>query len=302
MSTMLRSTRTIHGDVLFLAFCLSACERSTPLRAERTDESPQRRESGAASLPLAVETTAAAASAPPAGPAPSAAPRAGECAPIAATPKVEVHNLKLSSKYRSLIKYPAPVSSAPNVDKEIVAQIEADLKRRQREFNKSADEAIAGTKDEPDGLKPDQVGLEIDCQQTFLSDTLFSIACTDVPALGGPYPDVQHFAYNFQFCANDKVRALHLPDVCRPGAACTKAIAKLINQTLKAGLAKDADVQIDAQSDALKKFAVTPKGLRFFVNEELPHVLDEAGTIDIAFGKLTAVLKADSPLAGLLAP
>ncbi|MDP9037404.1 MAG: hypothetical protein M3O50_21610 [Myxococcota bacterium] len=61
-------------------------------------------------------------------------------------------------------------------------------------------------------------------------------------------------------------------------------------------------MKLDERADAPKHFAIMQDGLRVFGDNDLPHVFQEARTIDISFAQLHEVLRNDGPLAGLVAP
>jgi hypothetical protein len=90
-----------------------------------------------------------------------------------------------------------------------------------------------------------------------------------------------------------------LASLCKPDAPCTKAILDLIRHKLAA---RKVDVTLDEHAEALKQFAITRSGFRFFANDDLPHVIQSKGIVDVPFERLHAVLRHDGPLAGLFTP
>ncbi|HXN32401.1 MAG TPA: hypothetical protein VN894_11085, partial [Polyangiaceae bacterium] len=167
-------------------------------------------------------------------------------------------------------------------------------------FVKDADEALAETKGDPDGVKPDQIAQEIRCAELLSTPSLVSIGCASSTNLGGAHPEGQRFAYSYGICAGKGPKPVTLGGVCRSGAPCVKTVVAAINRSLASGPAKDANVKISEQSSALEHFAVTKTGLRFFVNDELPQALQAAGAVDVPFRDLKSVLREDGPLAELL--
>ncbi len=222
-----------------------------------------------------------------------------DCPPLALPAKTERRELPPRGKYDARISYLYMTSAETIVDDEINHAIASDLAELRRTFIKSADLAIAESKGDPEPLTRKRVGFDITCDKAGSTTTMLSIVCKRYTYLGGPYPNVDHITYNFGLCAGQHAVALTLGALCRPDAQCEKTILDLLNRELSA---RNVEVKLDEHAEALKTFAITQAGLRFFANDDLPHVIESAGTIDIAFAQLWNVLRGDGPLAGLVAP
>lgn len=226
-------------------------------------------------------------------------PASSHCEPLARPLKTERRELAPQGRYEARASYPYALSSDAAVDDGINAVIAADLEARRREFTKNADELIETEKNDPTSLTPDRVALEIKCDQALITTSLLSISCTSYRDLGRPYPNLESFAYNFALCAGTRARYVTLASLCKPDAPCKRTILDLIRRELAA---RKVDVTLDEHAEALKQFAVTRSGFRFFANDDLPHVIQSAGIIDVPFERLSAVLRHDGPLAGLFTP
>jgi hypothetical protein len=226
-------------------------------------------------------------------------PANSHCEPLARPPKTERRELAPQGKYETRASYLYALSSDTAVDDGINGAIATDLEARRREFTKSADELIETEKNDPEPLAPNRVALDIQCEQSVTTATLLSITCTSSRDLGGAYPNLESFAYNFALCAGTRAGYVTLASLCKPDAPCTKAILDLIRHKLAA---RQVDVTLDEHAEALKQFAITRSGFRFFANDDLPHVIQSKGIVDVPFERLHAVLRHDGPLAGLFTP
>jgi hypothetical protein len=227
-----------------------------------------------------------------------AEPVVSHCEPLARPPKTERRNLPSQGRYDARASYPYVLSSDAAVDEEANGVIAGDLASRRRAFTKDADEAMAEARGDRRALTPDQLALDIKCEEALATTTLLSIVCSCYTNLGGAYPNLDTFAYNFALCAGKGASYLTLAALCTPEAGCKRTILDLIRRKLAA---KKIDVTLDENAEALKRFAITQTGLRFFANDDIPHAIASTGTIDIPFEMLRAVLSRDGPLAGLLA-
>ncbi len=192
-------------------------------------------------------------------------------------------------------------SSDAVVDKEINGVIADDLVSRRRSFTKDADDATAGS--EGDLRTPNQMVLDIRCDEALATTTLLSIECKSYSDLGGAYPNEDHFAYNFSICAGKPSSSLTLAALCKPDASWKRTTLDLIRRKLLRKLSSQGvdSLNLDDYLGALTYFAITRSGLRFFAND-LPHVIASAAVIDIPFKQLSSILRRDGPLAGLLTP
>ncbi|MGD0676529.1 MAG: hypothetical protein ABSC94_14010 [Polyangiaceae bacterium] len=192
-------------------------------------------------------------------------------------------------------------SSDAVVDKEINGVIADDLVSRRRSFMRDADNATAGSED--DLGTPNQMVFDIRCDEALSTTALLSIECKSYSDLGGAHPNDEHFAYNFGICAGKPCTSLTLAALCKPDASWKTTILDLIRQKLLRKLSTQGVefLNLDDYSGALKSFAITSTGLRFFAND-LPHVIASAAVIDIPFKQLSSILRRDGPLAALLPP
>jgi hypothetical protein len=214
-------------------------------------------------------------------------------------PKTERRDLPPSGKYDARASYLYVSSSDATVDLKINGVIAADLADRRRAFTKDADDAIAEAKSDPQPLTKDRIVQEIKCDKVLATTTTLSIVCTCYANVGAAYPNVDYFSYNFSMCEKKGASTLTLAALCKPDAPCKSAILDFVRRKLAA---EKIDVVLDENAEALKRFAITRTGLRFFANDDLPHAVASSGTIDIPFERLGAVLRRDGPLAGLLPP
>lgn len=250
-------------------------------------------------------STASSSASPPAASlsvTPASAAHGADCAPLERPPTTTRQELVLPGKYHARASYPSVLSSDPALDKEVNAAIAKDLAKRQRSFAHDADEAIAESKEDDEPLKPQGMDQKISCQDDSATTTILSVECTSSSNLGGAHPQEEHFTYNFALCAGKRVTPLTLDAICKPGVPCKKAITRALQQKLSTGPTKGIELDLDDLAEALKRFAITRTGLRFFANDDLPTAVQSAGTIDIPFSQLAGVLRNDGPLLGLVAP
>jgi hypothetical protein len=142
------------------------------------------------------------------------------------------------------------------------------------------------------------------CTIAYLSSAFVSVAC-DTMEGPGAHPNLDKFAYNFQICP--EVRLVALGDLCRALAPCKKKIVDLINEDFRTGPKKETGIQfrvgprgapgqppdMEHPVATLQAFAVTPAGLRIYLFDELPHVLQAFGVVDLPAAKVRPVLRED---------
>jgi len=118
----------------------------------------------------------------------------------------------------------------------------------------------------------------------------------------GAHPNLDKFAVNFQICP--EVRRLALTDLCRSLPECRKTIIELISEDFRTGPKKETGIQFrdgatgakgdspdKEQPDAtLREFAITTAGVSIFLFDELPHVLQAFGMVDLPAAKVRSVL------------
>ncbi|MDP9033880.1 MAG: hypothetical protein M3O50_03675 [Myxococcota bacterium] len=228
-----------------------------------------------------------------------ASPAVAGCSPLERAPTTKRRALSVLGKYDSRGSILSVLSPDPAITKELNSVIASNIAQMRRAFTAHAEETIVETRGDPEPVTPDRMGQEIKCDLAGATTTVLSIECTNSRYFGGPYPGMDHFVYNFGLCAGKHPEALTLAALCRPDVKCEKTILDLISRELSA---RNVDVKLDEHAEALKTFAITQAGLRFFANDDLPHVIASAGTIDIAFAQLRNVLRDDGPLAGLVVP
>lgn len=227
-------------------------------------------------------------------------PESSDCAGLLRPPRTIPQELPSDGRYRVRASVLLSSSSDSVVDGEINGIILADQAARQRAFVSNADEAIVQAKGDPQPLQPESLGLDIECKEAWTTTRVLSIECRSSTYLGGAHPEEQHFTYNFGFCSGTRATSLDLVTLCKPDRRCKEALLDLIRRSLRAGLAKDVDVEFDNDAEVLKRFAITPTGLRFFANDDLPYAIQSAGTIDLGFERLGEILRNDGLLAGAL--
>jgi hypothetical protein len=249
------------------------------------------------------------ASAPPAAPT-AAAPSAGAadveggCAgplpPSAPLPHFEQRKLAShkEGRYRFELTYPAFVEEsekvASNVNRQLLEQLTAVQKRFLKEI-------------QTETQAPDPTNLrwfEGKCDTAFYSPSFASIACETMEGPGA-HPNVDKFAINFQTCPD--VRRLALADLCRSLPQCRTKIIELINEDFRTGQKKETGIQFrdgalahggdspkkEQPAATLRAFGMTPTGLRFFLFDELPHVLKAFAIVDIPAELVRPVLRDD---------
>jgi hypothetical protein len=131
-----------------------------------------------------------------------------------------------------------------------------------------------------------------------------SVACETLEGPGA-HPNVDKFAHTFQLCPD--VKPIALADLCRALPECRQRIVALINEDFRTGEKKQTGIQFRAgppssgePSDpehpvaTLQAFGITPAGLRFFLFDELPHVLQAFAVVEIPIAKVRGVLREDT--------
>jgi hypothetical protein len=288
----------------FIAGCRG--DAGAPDGKGRTASAPQGTPSPVAAAP-ATEPAAnkRSAEAPPAAaPSAGAADVNGPCAgplPLGA-PLPHFEQRKLAShkegRYRFELTYPVFIEEdekvAANVNRQLLEQLTAVQKRFLKE-----------TPAETQAHDPaNQPWFEGKCDTAFYSPSFTSIACETMEGPGA-HPNIDKFAVNFQTCPD--VRRLALADLCRSLSECRTKIIELINEDFRTGQKKETGIQfrdaaMGAKGDSpdkeqtaatLRAFGITPVGLRFFLFDELPHVLKAFATVDIPAQKVRPVLRDD---------
>jgi hypothetical protein len=241
-------------------------------------------------------------SAAPLGPSSAvAAGRGGDCAGPAAGPLPRLEERQLAKQqpgqYRFELKYPLFHEENERVTQKLNGHLLEQLTAVQKRFLKEAEGQ--------DGSDPDNARwFEGKCATAYHSKSFVSVAC-DTMEGPGAHPNLDKFAYNFQICPD--VRQLELADLCRDLPDCRKKIIELINEDFRTGEKKQTGIQFRAgpalphgeSSDpehpvaTLRTFGITPTGLRFYLFDELPHVLQAFGVIDIPIVKVRSVLRDD---------
>jgi hypothetical protein len=141
------------------------------------------------------------------------------------------------------------------------------------------------------------------CEIAYLSSSFVSVGCETMEGPGA-HPNVDKFALNFQICP--EVRPLALADLCGALPACKKKIVDLINEDFRSGPKKETGIQfrvgprpsteppdMEHPVATLQSFGLTPAGLRVFLFDELPHVLQAFAIVDLPAAKLRSVLRED---------
>jgi hypothetical protein len=249
---------------------------------------------------------------PVASPNASAEPPNGPCGgppPEAPLPRAEERTLAAAQEghYRFELKYPLlridDEKRAKNLNQALLEQLRAIEKRFVRESPGAPGKSL--TRD--DDSKPDPENarwFEGKCAIAYLSSTFVSVAC-DTMEGPGAHPNLDKFAYNFEICP--EVRLVALGDLCRELVSCKKKIVDLINEDFRTGQKKETGIQFRVGPRGapgqppdmahpvatLEAFAITPAGLRFFLFDELPHVLQAFAVVDLPAAKVRPVLRED---------
>lgn len=251
--------------------------------------------------------TPAATSSAPATPSPAAEPNSVEagvrrtqnCRGLADPPRAARRGPLPPGKYNVRLDAVVVSSSDALVDNDINGIIAADLDAKRRAFEADAEEEIARSKDFAQPLTLDRVGLVIQCDEAGATGNMVSVHCASRPYLGGAHPGLDDLVYNFRICAGSHAEPIGLNALCRSDVPCREAIADRIQRKL---MAKGVEFTLDEGSEAIDRFAITRRGLTFFVSDDLPQVVQGEGTIEIGFDSLRSVLRHDGALTGLLGP
>jgi hypothetical protein len=249
---------------------------------------------------------------PVASPSASALPANAGCggppteAPL---PRAEERTLAASREghYRFDLKYPLlridDEKRAEKLNQALSEQLRAVEKRFVREA--SGDPGKSLTRDDDGEPDPENARwFEGKCAIAYLSSAFVSVAC-DTMEGPGAHPNLDKFAYNFQICP--EVRLVTLGDLCRALPSCKKKIVDLINEDFRTGQKKETGIQfrvgprgapgqppdIEHPVATLEAFGITPAGLRIYLFDELPHVLQAFGVVDLPAAKVRPVLHED---------
>ena len=225
-----------------------------------------------------------------AGPLPSGSP----------LPHFEQRKLKSMKEghYRFELAYPVFQEASEKVAQKINRQLLERLTAIQKRFLKEA-EATTGAPD-PSNAR----WFEGTCDVAFYSPSFTSVGCETMEGPGA-HPNLDKFAINFELCPD--VRRLALADLCRELPECRNKVIELINEDFRTGKKKETGIQFRDGSTAakggapgmehpvatLREFGITPVGLRFFLFDELPHVLQAFAIVDIPAAKVRPVLRDD---------
>jgi hypothetical protein len=224
----------------------------------------------------------------------------GPPSPRAPLPHGEERTLAASQegRYRFELKYPLlRVDSEKRAEKLNQRLLEL-LRGIQHRFAQEV-EGIAGAPD-PDNAR----WFEGKCEIAYQSSAFVSVACDTLEGPGA-HPNIDKFAYNFQICP--EVHLLALDDVCRALPRCKKEIVDLINEDFRSGPKKETGIQFRVRPRGapgappdmehpvatLQAFGITPAGLRIYLFDELPHVLQAFAVVDLPAAKLRAILRED---------
>jgi hypothetical protein len=250
-----------------------------------------------ASVLTAGPALAAVPSASPSSPPSTRESECGGAPPPGPLPRLEQGKLaaQQEGRYRFELKYPRFHEDNEKAMRKVNQQLFEQLGAIKTRFVKEA-ESQGGTPD-PDNAR----WFEGKCETAYHSKSFVSVACETMEGPGA-HPHLDKFAYNFQICP--EVRVLALADVCRALPECRKKIIQLINDDFRTGEKKQTDIQFrdgpvphgestdpDLPIPALRTFAITPTGLRFYLFDELPHVLQAFAVIDIPAAKVRPVLR-----------
>jgi hypothetical protein len=200
--------------------------------------------------------------------------------------------------YRFELLYPVFHEQPEKVSSKLNREIAEHLTALQKRFVNQAE--AAATAPDPDDAR----WFEGRCDVGYHSMSFTTVACETMEGPGA-HPHLDKFALNFQICPD--VRRLELTDLCRSLPQCRKKIIELINEDFRAGQKKETGIQFregpagtkggstDAEQPiaTLRVFAITPVGLRIFLFDELPHVLQAFAIVDLPAAKVRPVLRDD---------
>jgi hypothetical protein len=221
-------------------------------------------------------------------------------APAPGTPLPKLEQKKLAAKregrYRFELQYPVLVEADSKMEQQLNRLLSQRLTAIQKRFvdESSGDESAPS---DPDDAR----WFEGKCEVAYHSSAFVSVAC-DTMEGPGAHPNLDKFAYNFQTCP--EVRLLTLVDLCRSLSACRQRIVELLNEDFRTGDKKQTGIQFrDSASSGpsdpehpvakLDSIGLTPTGLRVFLFDELPHVLQAFAIVDLPAVELSNVLRAD---------
>jgi hypothetical protein len=219
--------------------------------------------------------------------------------PGAPLPKLEKRSLtaKREGRYRFELEYPWLRAANEKAEQKVNRALLDRLSATQKGFVKDAEQYGDGS--DPDGAR----WFEGKCAIAYDSPSFVSVACETMEGPGA-HPNVDKFAHNFRVCPD--VKAVDLVDLCRSLPECKKRIVDLINQDFRTGDKKQTGIQFRTESEApgapsdperpiakLQAFGITPAGLRFYLFDELPHVLQAFAIVDIPAADLRSVIRED---------
>jgi hypothetical protein len=220
--------------------------------------------------------------------------------PGAPLPKLEKRALtaKKDGHYRFEFEYPLLRAPADKIEQKVNRLLFDRLAKIQTRFVREAENQ--GGESDPDNAR----WFEGKCEVVYDSPSFVSVGCETMEGPGA-HPHVDKFAHSFQLCPD--VKPLALADLCRALPECRKRIVALINEDFRTGDKKQTGIQFRAGPSSpgdpddsehpvanLQSFGITPGGLRFFLFDELPHVLQAFAVVDIPIAKLRTVLRDDA--------
>jgi hypothetical protein len=224
----------------------------------------------------------------------------GPPSPKAPLPHAEERKLAASQegRYRFELKYPILQIDHEKRGEKLNQRLFELLRGLQSRFVQEAG-AETGVPD-PDNAR----WFEGKCEIAYQSSSFVSVAC-DTMEGPGAHPNLDQFAYNFQICP--EVHLLALEDVCRALPRCKKELVDLINEDFRRGEKKETGIQFRAHPRSgpgsspdmehpvatLQAFGITPAGLRIYLFDELPHVLQAFAVVDLPAAKVRSVLRED---------
>ena len=293
-----------------LAGCLgliaASCRNDAGATKGRRAEPPAANQPNSATTPAAptiapLTSSSASVQGSPA-PSPSAQEKDDACGgpPTGPLPRLEERKLaaEQQGRYRFELKYPHFHEDDEKVTQKLNLQLVEQLTTIEKRFIREAEGQGPGS--DPDNAR----WFEGTCGTAYHSKSFVSVAC-DTMEGPGAHPNLDKFAYNFRICPD--VRPLALADICRSLPECRKRIIAVINEDFRAGEKKQTGIQfregpgakgeasdLEHPVAALRSFGITPTGLRFFLFDELPHVLQAFAVIDISAAKLRPVLRDDA--------
>jgi hypothetical protein len=220
-------------------------------------------------------------------------------APGAPLPKLEKRSLaaKREGRYRFELEYPLLRTPSEKTEQKVNRALLDRLATMQKRFVKDAEQYSDDS--DPENAR----WFEGKCAISYDSPSFVSVACETMEGPGA-HPNVEKFAHNFRICPD--VKALELGDLCRSLPECKKRIVDLINEDFRAGDKKQTGIQFRSESGTsggapdpdspiakLQSFGITPSGLRVYLFDELPHVLQAFAIVDIPVAKVRSVLRED---------